>query len=278
MTYKIFPPADELKKIVKHFIVIDSFENSDNFLFLPNGGNFIIFNKGVKAFSKSFCDDETFVIPKSYSVSPKTDKVKNIIIDSSHKDITGQSIIVVELLPVGFYKLFNMNASELSCKYMEISNEIVDKHLSKLYTHNSIEDELSYLNNSFIEMQNCHCNTHLCIEDVVERIYNEYFDIQVKDLLAEFGCSRSTMERQFKKIVGYTPKKYILIAKFCKTFLEYVEDKRTFHELQYIYSDNSHMNTLFKNTLGMSPSEIFSKVENKELYVYQINNLKQQAS
>jgi len=279
MKYKIFPPSDELRGIVKYFVVIDSLQNIESLLFLPNGGNFIIFNRGIKASSKSFCNNESLDIPQTYSVSAKTNHVKSIVIDSDYKykdDIF--PIIMVELLPTGFYKLFNKDAFLLNSTYIEIDKDIVNKYFSKLYNHKSVTDELDYLNRSLAEMNNSQCNTRLCIEDVVEKITHDYFDVKVKDLLSEFGCSRSTMERQFKKVVGLTPKKYILIAKFCKTFLEYVEDKRTFNEIQYIYSDNSHMNLLFQTILGISPSEIFAKVAKEELYVYQINNLKSEKS
>jgi len=279
MNYQVLSPSNDLKKIVKHFIVIESLENIGSLLFLPNGGNFIVFNRGMKACSKSYCNSEIFDIPVSYSVSMKSNKVKSIILDENyeHKDDLFP-IILVELLPVGFYKLFNIDASELNSAYIEINKDIVSEHFSKLYKHNTLEEELEYLNRSLIDMNNLQCNTHLCIEDVLEKINNEFFDIKVNDLLNEFKCSRSTMERQFKKVVGLTPKKYILVAKFCKTFLEYVEGKRTFHEIQYIYSDNSHMNSAFKNMLGIAPSEILAKVQNEEVYIYQINNLKALAS
>jgi len=279
MNYKIFSPSDDLKKIVKYFIVIESLENIGSLLFLPNGGNFIVFNRGMKACSKSFCNSEIFEIPVSYSVSMKSNKVKSIVVDKNyeHKD-NMFPIILVELLPIGFHKLFNIDASKLNSSYIEINEDTVSKHFPQLYKHNNLEEELAYLNKSLMDMNNSHCNKHLCLEDVLERINDEFFDISVQDLLDEFKCSRSTMERQFKKIVGFTPKRYILIAKFCKTFLEYVEGKRTFHELQYIYSDNSHMNLTFKNMLGIAPSEILARVKSEELSVYQINNLKALAS
>lgn len=218
-------------------------------------------------------------IPTSYSVSLKTDKVKRIILDENynHKNQLFP-IILVELLPIGFYKLFNIDASKLKSSFIKINKDIVSKYFSKLYEHNNIEEELAYLNKSLIDMNNSQENTHLCIEDILKKITNDFFDVKVADLVDEFKCSRSTMERQFKKIIGMTPKKYILVAKFCKTFLEYVDDKRTFHELQYIYSDNSHMNLSFKNILGTTPSDILARVTNGEFRIYQINNLKVLAS
>ena len=277
MNYKVFLPSNNLKKIVKHFIVVDSLDNIESLLFLPNGGNFIVFNRGMNACSKSYCNSEIFDIPLSYSVSMKSNKVKSIILNEKCKE-KSFPMILVELLPIGFYKLFNMNASKINSSYAEINKDIVCEYFSELYKHNTLEEELEYLNKSLIGMENSQCNTHLCIEDILKEIDNNFFNVKVKDLLDEFKLSRSTMERQFKKIVGLTPKKYILISKFCRTFLEYIEGKRTFHELQYIYSDNSHMNVAFKNMLGIAPSEILRKVENEEVYVYQINNLKQLAS
>ena len=55
MNYKIFPPSNELKDIVKQYVVFHSFENIENMLFLPNGGSFIIFNRDVFNISDKSC-------------------------------------------------------------------------------------------------------------------------------------------------------------------------------------------------------------------------------
>ena len=280
MKYVIFAPPEELQDIVMQYVVINSIENMQNLFFLPNGGNFIVLNRGHKNYTDSFGGGQKVRMPDGYYVTAKTNKVKSVLIDSKDESLKDNfPIILVELKPMGFYKLFNMDASIITDKYMEIAEETSDSYFSKLYKHNSIEEELEYLSSSLLRMKNSQCHTSnktlFCIEDVLERIENYYnYEVKVEDLLAEFGCSRSTMERQFKKMIGLTPKNFIFISKFCRTVLEYLDNQYTFHELQYIYSDNSHMNAVFQKFLGIPPSVIFAKVAKKELYIYQLGNLK----
>jgi len=276
MNYKIFSPSDELKGIVKQYVVFYSLEDIDKLLFLPNGGNFIIFNRGFNARTQLFGESILHDIPKNYSISFKTNKVKKIILDANckYKDVI-LPIIAVELLPMGFYKLFDVKTSLMDLKYHEIEKWIVDKYFSKLYTKDTIEDELEYLNISLKGLSVYQNRPYYRVQEVIDTIYNDYnFDVTIDDLLKKCACSRSTLERQFKKMVGFTPKNFIYILKFCKTLLEYIDNKRTFHELQYIYSDNSHMNAVFQKFLGIAPSEIFKKVSNGDLAIYQLLNLK----
>lgn len=276
MNYKIFPPSDKLKDIVKQYVVFNSLENIENVLFLPDGGNFLIFNRGVKANSKLIGCDESFEVPEGYSFNFKTNRVKQVFLEHEyHHDDVQFPIIVVELLPIGFYKLFNIDMSLSEFNYEEIPKEIVERYFSQLYKNSDIDEEFSYLNSSLIELANSHDNKRLPIEDVVDKIYNDYqLEVSVEDLLDEFGYSRSTMERNFKKMIGLTPKNFIFISKFSKTFLQYIDEKRTLRDMQYLYSDSSHMNAVFQKFLGVAPSEILKKVSNGEVAVYQLLNLK----
>lgn len=275
MNYKIYPSSNELKSIVKHYIVFNSLENIEKILFLPNGDNFIILNRGIAASTKLFGNEEVVHIPSTFSISFKTNRIKQIHLDAGYVPSDASfPIIIVELLPIGFFKLFNTDASSLGLKYLEIDKEIIDKYLSKVYTFETIEEELKYLDNSLIELNDSWNNHDLQIEDVVHKIYNDYnLEVRIEDLLEEFKYSRSTLERHFKKMIGLTPKQFIIISKFCKTILEYIGEKRTFHELQHIYSDNSHMNVVFRKFLGIAPSEIFKKVVDGELAIFQLLNL-----
>ncbi|EDZ62935.1 conserved hypothetical protein [Sulfurimonas gotlandica GD1] len=57
--------------------------------------------------------------------------------------------------------------------------------------------------------------------------------------------------------------------------MAYIEDECTFKELEYLYSDNSHMNSVFKKFLGVSPSVILNEVANKKIQIYQMQKLKE---
>ncbi len=275
MNYQVFSPSCLLQDIVKQYVVINNMENIEKLLFLPNGGSFIVFNRGIKASAKLIGSTDLFGIPDNYSINFKTNRVKQIFLDDENTYSDDMfPIIMVELMPMGLYKLFNIDMSLKEFKYQELEDELTVKYFSKLYQHNDYKKELEYLDNSLEELMNAQNNFNLPIEEVVKKIYNDYnLELTVEDLLEEFDYSRSTLERYFKKMVGLTPKNFIFVTKFTNTLLDYIENKRTFHEIQYLYSDNSHMNAVFKKFLGIAPSEILTKVIDGEVAIYQLLNI-----
>ncbi len=274
MIYNVFPPAKELEEVVKQYVVITSLEGINSLLFLPNGCNFIVFNRGFDGHTEVYNDDRKFPIPKGYSISVKNNKIKKFVVeeDSSHK--IKFPLILAELTPIGFYKLFNKDASILKNDYLEIEESIKEKYFKDLYTHASIKEELEYLNSSLNMLHLSQDNKYMCIQDVIDKIINTYhFEVSVKKLLEEFNCSRSKLEREFKKIIGLTPKNFIYISKFCKTVVSYIEDDCCFSEMEYLYSDHSHMNAVFKKFFGLNPSIVFDDVTNKKIRIYQLQKL-----
>ena len=274
MKYNVFAPAPELQHIVNQYLVLHSLEDIESLLFLPNGGNFIFFNRGIIGHSHVYNEGE-FTLPEGYSISLKTNKVKKGVLHPAFEaDKVSFPIILVELLPIGFYKLFHKDATILNDGYMEMDSEISQMYFNNLYQHDNLEEELDYLNQALIALDASHNNIRLCIEDVLDSLIHEHrYEITVQGLVEQFNCSRSTIERQFKKHIGLTPKNFIFVSKFTQTLLTYIEDECTFHDIDYIYSDNSHMNRVFKKILGIVPSEIFKEVVNENLKIYQLTQL-----
>lgn len=275
MIYDVFPSASRLEGIVKQYVVITSLEGMDTLLFLPNGCNFIVFNRGFDGYIKVYKEDRNFPIPKNYSISIKNNKIKKFrLSDQSLASSVELPLILVELTPIGFYKLFNLNATILNHCFFEIQENIIDEYFDKLYTHKCIEEELEYLNQSLHKLQSSQNNSHMCIQDAMDKIINKYhFEVSVKHLLEEFGCSRSKLEREFKKIIGFTPKNFIYISKFCKTVLAYIEDDCGLNEMEYLYSDYSHMNSVFKKFFGANPSVVFDDVTSNKIQLYQMKRV-----
>lgn len=273
MIYNIYSPSFKLENVIKNYIIIDSLDMLDALLFLPNGCNFIIFNRGLEGYSTIYNEDEKFHIPKKYSFSIKSNKVRKLVLNRADKQSDlNFPILMVELTPIGFYKLFSIDASVLNKRYLEMEDEVVENYFKHLYNHSCIEDELLYLNKSFESLLDSKDNVHIPIEDILDKIINSYhYEVSAEALAEEFNCSISTLERNFKKIIGLTPKQYIFVAKFCKTVLAYVKDECTFNELEYLYSDNSHMNSVFKKFLGVSPSVILNDVKNNKIRIYQLH-------
>jgi AraC-like DNA-binding protein len=277
MIYSVFFPSLELQNIIRQYVVIDSFEGIERLLFLPNGGNFIVFNRGIEGCTQTYNAEKLFDIPKNYYISAKTNKVIKVVLHRQREiDKSCFPIILVELLPIGYYKLFQKDASLLNKGHLELENDITQRYFADLYTHESVQEELEYLNKSLEALHLSQNNSHLELQNVLSAITDSYdFEVTVKSLLEEFQYSRSSLERQFKKIIGFTPKNFIFISKFCKTVLAHIEEGCTFSELKYLYSDSSHLNAVFKKFLGMNPSEILREVAQNNIRIYQMQNLQE---
>lgn len=279
MIYDVFPSAKVLESVIKQYAVVTSLEGIEKLLFLPNGCNFIVFNRGFDGYLKVYKEDKKFPIPKNYSISVKNNRIKKFRLnDENFASNVKLPLILAELTPIGFYKLFNIGATILNSCFFEIEESMIDEYFSGLYTHDCIEDEIEYLNAALDRLQLSHDCSRMCIQDVIDKIINTYhFEVSVQTLLEEFGCSRSKLEREFKKIIGFTPKNYIYISKFCKTVLAYIEDDCGFNEMEYLYSDYSHMNSVFKKFFGTNPSVVFDDVTSNRIQLYQMRRAQEQA-
>lgn len=272
MKYNIYEPVEELNNIIKRYFIIRRCEDIEKLMFLPNGGNFLIFNKGLSCQTK-LSNNELFNIPQGFSIGLKRSKAASLAFDKKIPlDTARFPIILVELTPIGFYKLFNQSASELTTKHLDMDEKIVSKYFSELYSHETMEEEIEYMNKSLQEMEAANNNERLLIEDIIDSIINKhYYEVTVEELMAEFKYTRKTMERQFKKFIGLTPKNFIYILKFCKTFLGYIEGTKSLKDIEYRYSDYAHFNVVFQNVTGYKPSELFNAVKSDEIKIYQMN-------
>ena len=270
---EFLPPSKALERFVKQFVIIYSIESIDNLTFLPNGGNFIVFNRGVFGCSKSIDSANSFEVPQGNSISIKLNKVKQMIVDKKRSSKALFPIILVELEAVGYYNIFNKDASGLADRYVLVEETINDTYFSDIYKHDTIQDEIDYLNKMLLKLYKSQPSKRLCIKDMIHKIIHEdQYETLIKELLNECDCSRSTLERRFKKVVGVTPKKFIFIMKFCKTLTDYVENGYSFNDLPYIYSDQSHMYAVFKKFLGLAPRELVNNVNNNTIKIYQLKN------
>ena len=271
MKYEVFLPDLRLNDTVKRYIAVYDISIFNEMLFLPDGGNFMVFNRGLKGYSMLH-NNKKYDLPESYSISIKTTKSKRAILDLQHIPIIEPAILIlVELLPIGFYKLFHKDASCLNNQYLVIDNKITEKYFSNLYTHKSLEKDIAYLNESLVSMYDNNHNSKEGIEDIIEKIAEYKYEITVDELANEFACCTRTIERQFKKFIGISPKNFIFISKFYQTFMAYVKDGVKLNDTQYIYNDNAHLNKVFHTVVGYSPSQIFYDIKkNNNLNVYQL--------
>lgn len=270
MQYKIYLPNLELIHIVKHYIAVSGFTDLHKLLFVPNGRNFMIFNRGISGYSELH-NGEKFFLPKSSSVSIKAIKAKILVIDmAKHEDIKFP-ILLIELEPIGYYKIFQTDASQLGKKYLEIEEKFLQKHFSKLYTHKNINEEIRYVEKILLQINKF--NERECIEDTLDKIKEFKYAIAIEELAREFGCSRRSLERNFQKYIGMSPKNYMQSAKFHESLSSYIIDNKSFNQMEFLYTDSSHFNVVSKRLTGKTPTQLYKAIkEKKEIRLYGIQD------
>ena len=272
MQYKTYLPSKELKHIVKRYVEITSFRDEGKLLFVPNGRNFIVFNRGVSGHS-SLHNGEKIFVPDSPSISSKVLKAKTLILDIKSLDDAEFPILLVELQPIGYYKIFQSDASPLATHYQKIEEKLLEKYFSKLYTHKKIGEEIAYVEKSILAIDLFHRNKRECIEDVLHKIKEFKYEMPIEELAREFGCSRRSLERKFKQFIGMSPKNYMQTAKFYQSLISYIRDGKSFKEMEFLYTDSSHFNVVSKRLTGKTPSQLYKAIkEKKEIRLYGIDD------
>jgi len=85
--------------------------------------------------------------------------------------------------------------------------------------------------------------------------------IGIKDFCSELQIHKSTLEKNFKHVTGYTPKEYSRIIRFNfllnRIFFSNLNLTETSYEMGYF--DQSHMIRDFKKITGINPSDFVEK-------------------
>ena len=273
MSFQTFPVPTHLRSVIKMYTVCHDMQCMDNMLFLPNNECFIVFNRDNEGYSELY-DGTKYHIPSKYFISAKHPIAKQFVLVSKGE----QPTIMVGLTHVGYYKLFNKDASLITKEHQVIDDEIVDRYFSELYKYDDIEKSIDYLNLSLTKMlENNHENIKsVNIENVIDSIINiHHYEVTIEELVNEFKCSRSTLEREFKKVVGVTPKAFIMNCKLCDTFIEYINTNKSLLDTKHIYHSYAHLNHLFKKIFGSAPQSYMEDILNNNLCVYQLEMIKE---
>ena len=278
MEFSVREPSPDLNTIVKQYMIVTSLKDYEKLLFLPNVGNFIIFNQGIESCIYKYDSNEVVShIPRDFSVSPKGKDVVKLGIDESHlEDTIKFPILVVELLPTGYNRLFSKNAFDLRTKHISLNNCIDDKSISfdALYTIDGLDRKITYIEEQLVKLKEAATpvqNVFLVIEEIIQYIIDTMQKVNVSDILDKFSYSRSSLERDFKKIVGYTPKEFILITRFCVIFKDLTLNGYDYMKQDHDFFDQSHMNKAFKKFIDISPSKLQGYINDNDIQIYQLN-------
>lgn len=277
MKLTIIEPEKELQSIVRQYVIIESLHQYESLWVLPNAGNFIIFNRGTKGTVEKYeSSEKSFSMPMEFYVGMKRDDVLKFELNKKIlDDRLTFPIIAVELLPLGFNSLFSSNAAELRENYILLDECLKGKDLdfNELYNCDTSSEQISYIEKRLLRLKNnisLMDRVHNVIEEIIFYILQTLHSVNVSDILEKFGYSRTSLERDFKKLVGYTPKEFIQIMRFCHIFKDLMYNGYDFMKLEYDFFDQSHMNKAFKKFTDILPSKLQTYVLDNHVLVYQL--------
>lgn len=274
MKITLLKPSNELNDIVKHYIIIDSLEVDEKLWILPNVGNFILFNQGLSAlFDKYNSDEVLFSLPNDLTTAFKVSNILRLSVDEEDK--MSYPLLGIELLPTGCHRLFSEKTVESKNVYTLLEECLKEKEVNfdTLYDCITIEDKIAYIEQGLRSLKQKAAAVHdscITVENIIDYITKTLHKVNVSDILVKFNYSRTSLERDFKKIIGYTPKEFIQIMRFGLIFKDLMTDGYDFMELKYNYFDQSHMNKAFKKFIDIPPSKLQAYVNENNINIYQL--------
>ncbi|MBK6818970.1 MAG: AraC family transcriptional regulator [Bacteroidetes bacterium] len=173
--------------------------------------------------------------------------------------------IGVRFLPTMFPQLFNVNASELSNRFEQLSN-VVPK-VSAFITNNfhnqltTAQMQLAF-DTYFIDiLANTIFNCDSRLYNAIGKILSEFGVVNIEQDLTT-GISQRQLRRLFGFYIGDTPKTFAKVVRFqnilrAKPSSQSLRQNKLFFNLGYY--DQAHFIKEFKNFYGVTPSKAFGR-------------------
>lgn len=170
--------------------------------------------------------------------------------------------LMVFFNPLGMYQLFGNDMSLLTNHSLNLEDflgKVCAKNLIKdLKSINDNEHQVKVLNDFFLQSSPIKKDL-TCIKSALNYIHNKNGATSISEILDYCSCQRKTLERQFKKMIGISPKVYSHIYQFKCLFIFLRENPSiTWSQLsqKFGYFDQSHMSRYVKEYLNVSPNNI----------------------
>ncbi|WP_397446984.1 helix-turn-helix domain-containing protein [Polaribacter sp. R77954] len=198
-------------------------------------------------------------------------KLKGLIITGQHYRaydfmMKNEGLICgIEFHPTAFYKIFKTDASTISNKHIKLST--IDKKKSKKFLdiflmYQNDEDLFIKKMLDFLESLELYNGKDVKeIDKAIHLILKKEGMLQISDLLNVIPFSQKTLETKFKKIIGFTPGRYIRLVRFTSLMKKYETGTIDLKTLMYDYNyyDESHLKKDFKRFLNKTPNAYFKK-------------------
>ena len=274
MKLSFIEPRSELSKIVKKYIIIESIEAYEKLWILPSTGKLIFFNSGIDIFLDKYdSNKKTPVMPNELSLVTKVDNIVQLSVREGTE--LKFPILGVELTSTACNRLFLYDSRINSDGYVFFEDCLKPTGISfdKIYEKDGLDEQISYIEKGLLGLKDKASpmeSTYAAIEKIIEYIMETLKKVNVTDILEQFDYSRTSLERDFKKITGYTAKEFIQIMRFCHIFKDLIVNGYDFMKLEYEFFDQSHMNKAFKKFIDIPPSKLQAYIQDNNIEIYQL--------
>ena len=259
--FEIQPPKILEKYVVRYWVldVINPTPNESVNKIIPEGLFEIVVNYKDDYFDKSNNGEK---IPKSFVNGP----FNKYRIFETKGDI---GIFAIDFTPVGWHALTGYEGVEFTEKVIHTSllNKTIKDFSARLIEASSNMERVKLCNSFLIKLVRKQNDFDFRMERVENEIKLNNGNVNIHELSKKHFCSVSKLERNFKKVIGLTPKKYAKLMRF-RTILDLglVKDWSDF-VVDLGFYDQAHFIKEFKSYIGETPQKYFQtkQLRNKPL-------------
>lgn len=265
LKFSILSPSKKLRPFVRRILLTEGGESTKEIVPIgPTGFGYLTYSRypPIIHYSKR---------------KIKTDKqlfmVNQLDNEQPYFEIKGRFFhIGLELLPTTPYYLFGVTGKAITDDFIMMEEHFPEISEPFLRQVDGIENaEIIAKNLEQLIAGQIPFDNHLpYLDKSLEIIYQNGGNVDMTTILNEIDVSERHFRRQFKKIIGISPKQYCKVIQFNAVFeaIQNGQEKKLYDmALKHGYYDHAHFINDFKSVLGQSPQQ-FLKSEHKFLKSY----------
>lgn len=244
MEYKKIAPYKELEPFIHFYweLIGNELERQWERVF-PDGCAGILMNLGDTCLTDNGSVSMEF--GKTYVVGAMTSFKDSFIDSDTH-------LLGVCLKPATFANFYSYSSQN------ELTNETVEFGKSNSFNVDKILDNpFCYLDNFFSDRIKSKNNQ---LQSVINDIHSKNGQISIYELSKRNFTTVRQLERNFKKLIGLSPKEYSNIIRFqyALSLIKNSNEHRSLLEIAFEcgYYDHSHLTNEIKRNTGLSPSHL----------------------
>ncbi|MDR9414712.1 MAG: helix-turn-helix transcriptional regulator [Gracilimonas sp.] len=259
MDYKEYQPPQEVADLIECYwtntLHAEDF-NQDHDYIIPDGSTDAIFMLNGNYLRKDERKNDKHLVEYCSLVPAFHEAVKVY-----QKPDT--SCLVMRFKPGGFEQLTGISQKELknpTYPLQELIPELADLAMDEAMSNKPAPDIIDKIN-TWVLSKKKNSNKNFLIQKFVSDCIRSRGRIIIKDFCSSMGIHKSTLEKNFKRYTGLSPKQYANLIRFNYLIRKILFSDSSLTETGYEmgYFDQSHMIKDFKKIIGISPKELLEK-------------------